>query len=385
MNFLHRQVIEDAFLHLLQIVVIFVENFVRLGDVDLFAAGRFVPRKRSHPFEIGPRDHVLGGRRGHFRQPLQLAVTFFLGFRGHAGFVNLFAELVDLLHRIVGFAEFLLDRFHLLAQQIFTLILADLFLHLIVYLRAQLQNFELLGELTDQSLQPPAHTRGLNQFLPEKCGKGRQRAGDEIRQPARIVDVHCRRLQIVGKLWRMAHYIAEEFLRISFQRFKLRIGLAENIRLRFDLGAQVWPQTDQVHDLNALQTFQKNDHIAVRHFDGFMYSGKRAHFVEVRCRWIFNSGIELRDDAQHLFFALQGIYKSQRAFPPHGQRQNSARKKDGVANRQDGKNLWHDKFLFSHNGPHVRARRELPPRNTILDAWWHERVRENTNVAITQS
>ena len=52
----------------------------------------------------------------------------------------------------------------------------------------------------------------------------------------------------------MAHYIAEEFLRISFQRFKLRIGLAENIRLRFDLGAQVRPQTDQVHDLNALQT-----------------------------------------------------------------------------------------------------------------------------------
>ncbi len=38
LNFLHRQVIEDAFLHLLQIVVVFVENLVRLLDVDFRTA-----------------------------------------------------------------------------------------------------------------------------------------------------------------------------------------------------------------------------------------------------------------------------------------------------------------------------------------------------------
>ena len=348
--------------------MIFVENFVRFGDVDLFAAGRFAPGQRSHPFQVGPRNHVLRRRWSHLRQPLQLAVAFFLRFRGHARFVNLFAQLVDLLHRIVGFAEFLLDRLHLFAQQIFTLILADLFLHLVVNFRAKLQHFELFGKFANQRLQAPPHARRLNQFLSQECGKRWERAGDEIRQPAGVVDVHCRRLQIVGKLRRVAHHVAEEFLRIPFQRFKLRVGLAENIRLRLYLGAKVRPQTDQVHDLDTLESFQENHHIPVRHFDGLMHSCERAHFVKVRRSRIFNSRIELRDYAQHFFLALQGTYQRQRTLPAHSQRQDSARKQDGVANRQDRKDLWHHKFLFSHHGPHVPARRELPPRNTILDA-----------------
>src|SRR5207249_2766158 len=86
LKLLHRQVIEDALLHLLQIVVVLVENLVRLHDVDFRAARGLAPRQRSHPFQICPRNHVLRGSRSHFRQPLQLAFALFLGFRGHAGF-----------------------------------------------------------------------------------------------------------------------------------------------------------------------------------------------------------------------------------------------------------------------------------------------------------
>jgi len=55
-----------------------------------------------------------------------------------------FAKLVDFLHGIVGFAEFLLDGLHLFAQQVFALVLAHLFLNLIVNFRTQLQNLEFL-------------------------------------------------------------------------------------------------------------------------------------------------------------------------------------------------------------------------------------------------
>src|SRR6516225_9221717 len=48
LQFFHGQVIEDAFLHLLQIVVVFIEDLVRLGNVNFRAAGGFVPRQRGH-------------------------------------------------------------------------------------------------------------------------------------------------------------------------------------------------------------------------------------------------------------------------------------------------------------------------------------------------
>src|SRR2546426_4314923 len=44
---------------------------------------------------------------------------------------------------------------------------------------------------------------------------------NEIRQAARMVDVHCRGLQIIGELRRVAYHIAEKILRISLQRFQL--------------------------------------------------------------------------------------------------------------------------------------------------------------------
>jgi len=115
------------------------------------------------------RDTMYSRRcRSHLGEPLDLAVAFFLGFRGHACFFNLFSEgSSDLLHGIVGFTEFLLDRFHLLAQQIFALVLAHLLLNLFVDLGTQLQNFQLLGKLANQRLQPFANAGSLDQLLAE--------------------------------------------------------------------------------------------------------------------------------------------------------------------------------------------------------------------------
>ena len=56
----HREIVENALLHLFEIVVIFVEDRLGLRDVNVFRAGGLVPRQRGHPFEVRPRDHVLG-------------------------------------------------------------------------------------------------------------------------------------------------------------------------------------------------------------------------------------------------------------------------------------------------------------------------------------
>ena len=70
----------------------------------------------------------------------------FLTSSGMPGGFDLLAELVDLLGLVVALAELLLDRLHLLAQEVLALVLADLRLHLRLDLRAELEDLELLGQ-----------------------------------------------------------------------------------------------------------------------------------------------------------------------------------------------------------------------------------------------
>src|SRR5690349_19111043 len=215
LQLLHCQVVEDALLDFLQVIVIFVEDFARFGNVDLFAAGRFAPGQGGHPFEVRAGDYVFGGCRCHFRQALELAVAFFFRFSRHARVFDLLAKFVDFLLGVVHLAEFFLNGLHLLAKEILALVLADLFLNLFVDLRAQLENFQLLGEFTDQRFQAFADVGSFEKFLAQQRGKRRQRAGDKIRQAAGIVDVHRDGLQVVGELRRMAHHVAEQVLRVA--------------------------------------------------------------------------------------------------------------------------------------------------------------------------
>src|SRR5277367_4276051 len=153
LQFLHSQVIQNAFLDLHQVVVILIQNRLRVGNVDVLGPGSFVPGQRSHPFQIRARHHVFRGRRSHLRQALQFALAFLLGFRRHAAVFDLLAQFINFSLPVVGLAEFLLNRFHLFAQQEFTLALVHLLLHLIVNLVAQIQYFAFFGQFADQRFQ----------------------------------------------------------------------------------------------------------------------------------------------------------------------------------------------------------------------------------------
>ena len=85
---------------------------------------------------------------------------------------------------VVGFAQFLLNRLHLLAQQEFALALVHLLLHLLVNLVAQLEDFLFFGKLVDQRFQALANVECFEQLLAHHGGQRRQRRSDEIRQPA---------------------------------------------------------------------------------------------------------------------------------------------------------------------------------------------------------
>ena len=62
-------------------------------------------------------------------------------------------------------AKLLLNRFHLLAQQVLALILAHLLLHLLVNFRAKLQHFQFFREFTNERFEPLPHARRFEQLL----------------------------------------------------------------------------------------------------------------------------------------------------------------------------------------------------------------------------
>ena len=67
------QVLDDAVLDLLEIVVILVEDRARRLDVDV--VGRLgVPRQRHEPIEVRADDAVLRTGLRHFREPIELAI-----------------------------------------------------------------------------------------------------------------------------------------------------------------------------------------------------------------------------------------------------------------------------------------------------------------------
>ena len=151
----HGQVIQDAVLHLFQIVVIFVQNLGRALHVHLRARGD-VPGQVGHPLQVGARHAVFRRCRRHARQPVQLAHGLGLHFFGHAGGFQLFAQFLDIALRIVALAQFLLDGLQLLAQIELALALRKLALHLRLDLPAQFEQFQFARQVAVDLVQARA-------------------------------------------------------------------------------------------------------------------------------------------------------------------------------------------------------------------------------------
>ena len=113
--------------------------------------------------------------------------------------VELLAQLLDLGLGRVALAELLLDRLELLAQHELALRAVDLGLDLRLDARADRDDLELAREELGQPPQPPADVELLEQLL-LLLGLDPQRAGDQVRERRRVVEVGDRELQLLGQV-----------------------------------------------------------------------------------------------------------------------------------------------------------------------------------------
>ena len=115
---------ENAFLDLFKTVMIFVQRLFGLVEiVDL--VGTLLPRHVDQPVEIRARDGALGRHRRHSLETRKFLQGLFLGLFGHAGFFDLFLEVVELGLFVLA-AEFLVNGLDLLVQIVLALMLVHL-------------------------------------------------------------------------------------------------------------------------------------------------------------------------------------------------------------------------------------------------------------------
>ena len=227
----HRKVIQNAVFDLLQVVVIGVENFLGLRNVD-FAAGSFCPRQHRQPLDVVAGDAVIGRHRRHARKAAQFLQGFFLHFVGHAG-VSIFCRSSSVSRcAFILLTQFLLDGLHLLAQVVLALRLLDAVLHFGLDLVAQLLDFQFLRQMLVDFFQAHADVGGFERVLLVGGRERRQRGGDEIHQPARLFNVHGDGRKFVRQSRRAGHDLLEQRENVALQRFHFGGSLAESTRER---------------------------------------------------------------------------------------------------------------------------------------------------------
>src|SRR5213082_3099872 len=94
LEFAHREELEDALLNLDEVVVIFVEDLARVGDIEI-VLGRNAPGQADQPIEIRPNNSVLRRLGRNHLEAIQLLVGRLARLLGHLRLFDLFLQLLD--------------------------------------------------------------------------------------------------------------------------------------------------------------------------------------------------------------------------------------------------------------------------------------------------
>ena len=311
--------------------VILVEHVLGARQVD-HLVGSLAPRQRDDPVEIGARHGELGGGRRHLRQAIELAQRFLLDHVGQAGRVELLAQLVDLARLIVAFAQFLLDRLELLAQEVVALVLADLGLHLRLNLRPELEHLELLDQLPVQQIQAGAHVERGEHFLLGIGADGAEAGGDEVRQPPGLGDVDGERLQVVRHQRRQRDDLLEVRLDVALERVDLQFVLVTDHFWHLgDTRLQIRARRRHLVEADAGHALDDDAQAAVGQLEHLVDVAGGADRMQILLLWIILGGFALSEHGDHPARRHRFVDETDGALARHGERHEGLRKQHGVA------------------------------------------------------
>src|SRR5213079_1106899 len=110
----------------------------------------------------------------------------------------------------------------------------------------------------------------------------RQVGGDEVRQAARIVDVHDHRLKVIRKHGRELNHLLEQRGHATDQSVKIRLLLAgHNVVEGLHAGAQIGLLLDDFLDGDSLQALHEDEKALAGQLDDLVNVSRGSDLVEV--------------------------------------------------------------------------------------------------------
>jgi hypothetical protein len=338
------QVLEDALLDLLEVVVVVVEDLLGLDEIDL-GLRPLRPGQSHEPVEVGARHGVFGGGGRHLAQAVQLAQGLLLRLVGHARGFDLVAELVVFALLVVAFAQLLLDGLHLLAQVVLALVLLQLGLDLALDLVADLEHLEVFHQDLVEPIEPRADLEDLQHLLLLRGGQRRQAARDEVGEARGILDVRGQGLQLVGERGGELHHALEEALRALGEGLHLDLVLGtDDVVQQLDVGADVRTILVDLLETEALHALHHEAQRPVGELEHLVDVRERADPEEIALDRIVDRGVALRDHADHLPLAHRLVHERDRRLPCHRERKDGVREQDRVAEGQYGQLRRHTRL-----------------------------------------
>jgi len=312
----HREVLDDALLDLVEVVMVVVEDRARLGHVDLAAGGR-VPRQRDHQVEVGADDRRLGRRARDALEARDLAVGLALGLGRKPCLLDPLAKLAQLGLVAIELAQLALDGLQLLAQEVLALGLAHRFLGLRLDLAAELEHLELVRHVAEELLQLLPRRIHLEEVLALVGGEP-DVVGDVVREVHRFVDRTCRARQLGRQLRRERHELLERCDHATKQCLSLdRRLLVDNLGVNLDARRQVRLFRDGGAQLDAAHAEHRQLHRSVRQLEHVLDAHHRADVMEIVECDLLRRLVELRGHRDVPIAGGQVLEQLERAAAAH--------------------------------------------------------------------
>ena len=328
---LHREIFEDAILHLLKAVMIVVQH--RFGGDDVaFHLRRLLPRNRQHPVEIVTHDGRFSRHRRHCLQLLQLSQRFFARFFGKLGLRDPVLEFLQLVATVFAFTQLLLNGLHLLIQIVFALRLLHLPFHTAADLLLNLKDADLRLHKAVDPLQPVVHRRAVEQLLLLRDLQ-RQMRRHRVGELGVVVDLidrdqHLRRDLLVE---------LDVLLELADDGARQRFDLALVHRLFFKrrgVGLEELRIVGVARNPRARAAFDENLHGAVGQLQQLQNGADRADLVDVGGFRVVVARILLRGE-QDLFIVLHDVFERAHGFIAADEERNDHMgKNDDVPQRE---------------------------------------------------
>src|SRR3984957_3555542 len=150
---LHGEIFEDAFLDLVEAVMVLVQNLLRKSDV-LLDFRFFAPGQREQPVEVVAHHRRFRRHRAHLPELLDFVLRLFARFLRQFRLADPLLELVELVAAFFALAQLFLDRLELFVEIVFALRLLHLALYAGADLALELQHADLAFDQRKHTFQP---------------------------------------------------------------------------------------------------------------------------------------------------------------------------------------------------------------------------------------